>query len=198
MSFEYNDELHEYRINGKVVPGVTEVLKDAGFIDYSKIPESIREFALQRGSYVHLACAMLVRGELDWDTVDEQILPYVRAFEAFLSDTGFKAVLVEKPLCSELWGYCGTLDLFGERNEKQWLIDIKSGVVPDWCCLQLAAYEELLPDVYKERPVERYGLALRKDGRYALSKRYDYVNDMAAFTAALVCYRYKQEIGRRI
>ena len=150
MNFTYNDELHEYRIDGKIVPGVTEILTDTGWMDYSKIPEHIREFALQRGSYVHLACAMLVRDELDWSTVDEQILPYVRGYERFLKDTGLKPLLVEKPMGSERWGYGGTLDILGEVRGKQWLVDIKSGMVMPLCQIQTAAYEELLPDEYKE------------------------------------------------
>ena len=64
MNIELTED-HVYYVDGERKPGVTEVLSYARFIDYSMIPAHIIQPALTRGSFVHLAIALLNSGELD-------------------------------------------------------------------------------------------------------------------------------------
>lgn len=46
----YNDEFHTYKIDGNIVPSVTQLL-DTG--EYNNVPEEVLEYARQKGTLVH-------------------------------------------------------------------------------------------------------------------------------------------------
>lgn len=46
----YNDEFHTYKVDGNIVPSVTQLL-DTG--EYNDVPESLLEYARQKGTLVH-------------------------------------------------------------------------------------------------------------------------------------------------
>jgi len=48
--FEFFEELHEYRVDGVLVPSVTQALKETGMIDYSMIPQDVLQSAAKRGT----------------------------------------------------------------------------------------------------------------------------------------------------
>ena len=47
---EYNDEFHCYRLNGKIIPSVTQLLDDG---KYAKVDKSILKYAQDRGTIIH-------------------------------------------------------------------------------------------------------------------------------------------------
>jgi len=47
---KYNDEWHCYKLNGKIIPSVTQLLDDGG---YEGIDKSILEYAQTKGTLVH-------------------------------------------------------------------------------------------------------------------------------------------------
>ena len=65
MSLRFDPDSHLYRVDGIIVPSVTQVLEDVGIVDYSRLPGSTREMALRRGSAVHAACHYDDEGDLD-------------------------------------------------------------------------------------------------------------------------------------
>ena len=47
---EYNDEWHTYKLNGKFIPSVTQLL-DTG--EYTNVPEDFLEYSRQKGTLIH-------------------------------------------------------------------------------------------------------------------------------------------------
>jgi hypothetical protein len=171
----FNEARHEYHLDGRLVPSVTQVLRGAGLISLvdfadqerklmvemgystaSLVPSEILQHALARGTRVHKACHYLSEGLLDWDTVDEKDRPYVDAAAQFLADTRFELLLDQhgRPVGRELrlystrYVYAGTSDLVGRWNGQLAIVDWKTGNPEDVCAdLQLAAYENALREM---------------------------------------------------
>ena len=175
-------EGHVYRDEtGAEWPGVTGTLKSAGLID----ARWFDEYSRTRGEYVHLACAMDDRGELDEASLDPVIRPYVEAWRAFRRESGCVMVAVEELVYNPILRYAGTLDWRGRLNGRHAIIDRKTGPCQPWTGLQLAAYAAPFNE-----PHDRYGIQLKDDGRYKLTK-YDDINDLAVFRSALILRNWK-------
>lgn len=183
---------HKYVVAGRELPGVTTVLSAVGIIDYSMIPERIREQALERGSYVHEATAMDDRGELDYDSLDPRLVPYLDAYRAFRDESGFVPEIIEEPVASESMGYAGTPDRLGKLGRQKIILDIKTGSVPDWAGLQLAAYKQLCGGA-----PHRYVVCLTAEGRYSLSTPYTDTSDIRVFMGALSVYNWQKEHNKK-
>ena len=46
----YNDEFHTYKVDGDIVPSVTQLL-DTG--EYNNVPEEVLEYSRQKGTLIH-------------------------------------------------------------------------------------------------------------------------------------------------
>ena len=188
MITEYNDEKHEYRIDGQIVGNVTTILQAAGLYDDSFFTEESRN----RGKYVHKACLYYLQGDLHEDTIPDEYRGYIEAFKRFMQEADCKPHLdrCEVPLFSEILRYGGTPDMPCVLNGKESLIDIKSGVESPTTGIQLTAYGML----YDVPSVQRYGLYLKANGKYKLTPYTDR-NDIKIFNAALTLYHYRAEKG---
>ncbi|MSR15332.1 MAG: hypothetical protein EXR86_12370 [Gammaproteobacteria bacterium] len=129
----FDPQAHVYRVDGEVVPSVTQILEHAGMISaFCKDP-----LAAERGSRVHEACALLAQNQLDLATLDERIMGYVLSYAAFLgAASNWTLIRVEQRVFEPLHQYAGTYDALFHG----WLIDLKSGGPAKWHALQLAAY----------------------------------------------------------
>lgn len=183
---------HIYRVNGAVVPSVTQVMQAAGMMDWTK---NIHEYFAERGTRVHQACHIFDTAGLDMDSVDDRIKPYVNAYIQFRADTKAKVVASEKVMYSPKLNVCGTLDKLLAWDGKLRLIDLKCSQLPVTAEVQLAAYE----NIYKEdatRPEidEVRALVLKEDGKYSLSKPLKTKNGFRVFQAALTITKWKETI----
>jgi len=179
----FDPEHHVYQLDGKVLPGVTSVLQAVGIID-------IRWFTAQRreeGHAIHLACQLYDEGDLDPESVDPAIQPYLEAHIAYRRDIGQIPDILEWPLANTALGYCGTPDgvTFGKALE-----DIKSGAYEPWHRVQAAAYAYLLPEPMS---VERRAVYLHGDGRYSTRTfpKAELWGDFNTFQSALNIYNWK-------
>ena len=102
-------EGHQYTHNGLPLPSVTGILKAEGFIDTAFFDDWSRD----RGSMVHLATAYDDAGELDEDTIDPAIAPYIEAWRKFRRESGFVTEASEVSLRSTLYRFAGTIDTIG-------------------------------------------------------------------------------------
>lgn len=175
----FEPEEHRFWLKERELLSVTRILGDAGIIGNFFGSDADREFYLARGEAVHLATEYDDLDELDEDSVDPEILPYLEGWRAFRRESGFEPVLIEEIVWSETHGYAGILDRAGILHGKSSIIDIKSGVVPKWAALQTAAYAHALGE-----KVDRYAVELRNDGRYSLKPHKDR-GDVGVFLAAL-------------
>lgn len=49
-NIDFDEEFHIYRLNGKIIPSVTQILDDG---EYQKVDEKILEYARKKGTLVH-------------------------------------------------------------------------------------------------------------------------------------------------
>jgi len=188
----FDEESHRYSRGSVEYISVTQVLQATGFVDTTWFTEEGRF----RGHAVHLACHYDDLGTLLPDSVHVDFQGYLDAYRKFKSDTGFSVEQSEVPLFDDLRFLAGTPDKVGTFRGKPRLsiVDIKTGAVAAWTGIQLSGYELLLA---RPVPVDRYGLALRPDGTYALVPFHDHT-DCGIFKAALACAMWQKNHGRKI
>ena len=188
----FNDDPHEYRDEkGRFVPSLTQVLHLQGLSDYGGIDPAVLENAARRGSEVHaLAAAWNEFGELDPNWLTEETMPYLEAYFAFLTDTGFKPdpQWTERSMIATIHKFpIGvTPDCFGTKGREKWLVELKctSQRQASWSiqtCLQELA---IFGSNHCGR-VRRFALMLMKTGKYSLgvehtNHEYDCANGIAA------------------
>lgn len=142
MRLEFDNSAHAYTINGNRVPSVTQVLQSLEMLD--GIPHSVLERARIRGQHVHKAMALLVRGVLDWHSLDAELVPYIEGGKRFLDESGITVIASELPVGCARNRCAGTLDLLGEWRDSAALIDFKAtATVPPTVGPQTAAYDRL-------------------------------------------------------
>lgn len=156
----FRESDHTYWLGSERIPGVSDILDAHGLISlFAK-----NDQAALRGTYVHKACHLLAQRKLDWDSVDERLLGYVKAYDNFLTDTGFEPEELEQEHFHELLRYCGTPDAIGRhRSLGRFLYDIKSGAPARYHALQTAAYGGFF-----QGQLKRATLFLSAEGRYNL------------------------------
>lgn len=130
-----------------IIPSVTQIFQILGLQDLSAVPKEVLEWKKQYGVAVHKSIELLVLNDLDWDSVDESIIPAVTGIEQRLKEMQFKGTATEERRIHCLFGmeYGLTLDLKGtvlHRDKERWaIIDLKTAVKEDPCWKwQLAAY----------------------------------------------------------
>ena len=164
MNLEYNDERHEYKINGEIVPSVTQVLKEAGLIDFSGIPPLVLENARERGLAVHETLELYDKDDLVMHTLDPVLKNYLHQWELWLKESGFNVLTAEQMVGSEEHMYAGTMDRMGTISGDLTIMDIKTSKPTKSSKknlgLQLAGYVHASP---KTKIVRRIGLFLTED-----------------------------------
>lgn len=179
---EFDPDLHEYRVNGRRVPGVTEVLRAGGLIDD-------RWFTTEsawRGSAIHMACQLDDEGTLNPKSVDPSISGELEAYRRFKWEMNFEPQEIEVPHCGLIGGMevAGRPDRTGILFKNQVVLDLKSGVVSRATALQLAAYSALtgIPG--------RVAVRLFPEGRYSVEQFFvrDRLRDLRQFQAALTTW----------
>lgn len=179
-----------YMVGDRGFYGVTDVLRDNGFIDdrfYDDVSRS-------RGSAVHLACLYFDRGTLNWNTLHQDLHGYVRSWEKLKLRVGLRIVEAEVARYHESFGLAGTLDRLVEFGGWEHVWDLKSGAAPSWARYQTAAYELLLPK-YHRGLRKRAAIELHKDGRMASIKDHDDSADGNYFLSYLTSTQRRQFHG---
>ena len=167
------DESHIYRVDGDVIPGVSEILKAGGYGNPAEteggfvISDEVIDNAADRGHIIHEAISLLMAGDLDWETVDDECLPYMNAFKEWMDATGFYAVSSEALFFEPEFRYCGTRDLVGYIGDDLTIVDPKTGSagLKPWHKYQLAAYAYPMSERGTKWP-RRIILHLKKTGSY--------------------------------
>jgi hypothetical protein len=137
----FNEKGHVYRCDeGIVRPSTTQTFSILG-IDVTKgIPQADLDWKRDYGIACHKAVEYMVQGDLDWEGLDEKIVPAVTGIEAFLKEREFRLITAEKKMIGNLHGmkYGLQIDLLGWIKhggvERKAIIDLKSGVKfsPTW------------------------------------------------------------------
>lgn len=156
----FNEEKHEYKVKGKVVPSVSEIMKCATCLYYTdEIPPRVLELACKKGSAVHKAIEDYLLFEEY--RIDQQYEPIFEQFVNWLETYRPKIIKVEYQMTNGK--YAGTCDLICRINEKTIGIDYKtsSQLHTQMIAIQEAAYNELA-NYNKIKVDEWYALHLTK------------------------------------
>lgn len=185
---------HQYRLNGRAVPSVTELLSI--YVDFSMVDPEILEAARQFGQHVHEACHLFDTVELDWQSLDPELVPYVRAWELFLKESDALVIASEQPLVHIKLGYAGTPDRVLSWNNRTVIPDIKAtSVVPKTVGVQTAGYAAAYQDMHgAARSPERACIHLHPEKRhpYSIHRRRD-PKDWSYFLSALNVWRFNHD-----
>lgn len=180
---DFNPETHQYSLDGRTIPSVTQVLHEAGIVD----GQWYTEFGALRGNYIAQATAMFDEGDLDFESLDPQLSPFVAAWAKFRRESGFVPESIEEQVFDDLYGYAGTLDRRGIFNGRPAIIDIKRGSCPAWHGLQTAAYAR----ASRIAGCRRFCVHLRDNETYSVNEHRD-PNDEAVFLSALAVVNWKR------
>lgn len=195
VPLEFDEAGHRYTLDGLEVPSVTQVI---GFLNnYSGIPPAVMELARDRGDAVHFATALHDGNDLDVESLDPRIAPYLAAWIRFRFDIDFDPVHIEQRVVSLKHRYAGTLDRMGlircGSRAKAALVDIKcTAALPLSAGPQTAAYDLAARESVDGWPlrVQRYTVQLRPDGTYRMTEHAN-PGDAGVFLSALNLHNWR-------
>lgn len=168
MKIEFEEVGHRYSIDGRQVPSVTQVL---GLLDhFTGVQPHVLEAARDFGIAGHKAMALAIRRNLDWDRLDNALLPFImkgmdfiREIEKHSTITASEVIVGDPKL-----KVAGTVDLLTENERYTDLYEFKfTYATPAQVGLQTAAYAHLLranrPALCK-KPMRRWCVVLWETG----------------------------------
>lgn len=130
----YDDSRHLYRNErGTVVPSTTGVFEILGCNDFSMIKPEVMEWKRVYGGGVHKGTELLAFNRLDWETVDDVLIPAITGIEQWLKAVKFEPLAAEEKRIITLNGmqFGGTLDLRGtllyKGTRRHVIVDEKTG-----------------------------------------------------------------------
>ena len=183
------DENHVYRLGGRVVPSVTQVIN-------AVIPGwQANQYYLDRGSALHLACRYHDEGRLDENSVDPAIAGRLEAWKKFRAEFKSDVLHCELSLAHPVYSFAGTLDrVFDSDQDGITIVDLKSSISPQ-VRLQLAAYCALFYESVNALPKKAAAVELREDGTYRAlwMTRAEIETARRQFLAALTLFGFMSE-----
>lgn len=204
----FYEEPHEYwtppgRHGGRLVPSVTQILKAVGVsVDFDAL-EAMRpgviDFRRHLGTAVHTDAHAYDDNDLDLDSVDARVLPFLNAWITWRENFVATPLQRERRVFHPVYQYCGTLDGIFDIGAKRVLVDIKTGDPESaGARFQTAAYQAAyLAEHPDERLDERWSLQLTPEHAvpYRITPYRDWT-DFRKFQAFLTTY-WEQAARRR-
>lgn len=166
MNVEFDEALHQYKIDGTIVPSVTQCLQ---LLDpFERVDRAVLEAARQFGQHVHRAMHLLLKDRLNWSSLDRSLVPYVEGGAEFLRLNPEMLVLhVEKIVASKELGVAGTVDLITEDDRCTNIIEWKATAdQPVNAGPQTEAYARMyLAEMVRQQVLANKGLRLLRTKR---------------------------------
>lgn len=200
-TFSYEDDTHTYRSEqGIVRPSVTQILKDVGIFDYSRIDPQILERKRRIGSNIHRWTAIYdCEGSIDEAQLTEDERGYFQGWLRFRKESKFLLGEIAQPILRSIMGIevGGRPDRTGYLGSTRYVLDIKTCTAkhPGWA-LQLALYEMLLTGIPRCGRMGRMAVQLFPDGNYEIFCM-ETPSDAGAAISALMLSAWKQNNGIR-
>jgi len=173
--FIFDEAAHRYTFDGRIVRGVTGLIRDGGLVS----TDAVRWFTEEsrwRGTRVHKACLDIDLDCYSWEAPESDV-GYIESYLKWRHLVAPRWTSLEEPRYSARWKYCGIADRIGfDGKGRPVVLDFKTGGPQKWHAIQLALYDMLHSDMpWGIR--RRVGLYLHKDGSIATSKEYADRND---------------------
>lgn len=181
MKIDFDEEKHEYSVNGVRIPSVSEILSPLSAERYGELNPLVVKAAAARGTAVHEACELIDYG-VEPDE-NPEIDGYLLAYQTFLLEHDVEWEMIERLVgfyrglpfddeFGELPLYAGTLDRFGMVDGEPTVVDIKTyASMPTDAQLSASCQTALYKDAIESKGafvMKRAILHLRKDGTYRL------------------------------
>lgn len=188
-TFRFDAASHRYFLGNEELPSVSRIIRPLQ--DFSSVPSDVLAMKAALGTAVHRATELDDAGDLDEDSVDDAVAPYLAAWRAFRAESGADLVAVEERLYHPQLRYAGTLDRLATlRGRGTWLLDIKSGTSVDpWVGVQLAGYR-LLVEAAGRNVDNCAAVQLRDDGSYRIFE-FGHPDDTRCFVGLLAVYQWR-------
>ena len=162
--FEFNDQTHTYKLNGKIIPSVTQIINEVLFYNkYSSVSEDTLELAKNKGSLIHKEIENYIKkGEIGF-TLE------LESFINIVNDKKLEHMKSEVKVHNK--EIAGTIDIVCRIGDKNVIIDTKTTAELDkeYVSWQLSMYAYILETYYSVRIDELYGMWLR-DEKYKFVK----------------------------
>lgn len=190
-NFTFDPKEHIYRLDGVVLPSVTQILEDVGFINSDFYTEEARV----RGQRVHLLCQFFDEGDYSVGEARQFNLDgYVESWRKLKERMAFKILEIEKPGYHPILKYAGTPDRVAILGNRGCVLDFKTGDEEFWHPYQSAAYDAMLPPVASGLR-KRMGIHLHSDGSMATPEPHDDLYDFAHFASMLDVFNQRRLHG---
>ena len=181
VTFDFDRARHVYRLDGSIIPSLSEILRPITERIYSQVPDQdVLEAAKLRGTQAHLDTELFDKGE-----ADEYTSPYAEGWAKFRRSTGFEPTHIEHSTYHTGLKYGTTIDRLGVLPDgTKVLLDIKTGQFSSWHKLQTAGQALALATHGLCRPdVARIGVLLTVEGVKGDYKivDHDYEGDLEFF-----------------
>jgi len=189
----FDEAAHAYTVNGEPVPSVTQVITSVIGSGFEGIHDPA--YYKQRGRAVHACGAFMAQGvEFECDPAIEG---HVTGLRAFWRDVAPAVILYERAVGSRLYRFAGTPDLLAKANFSRFpmLFDYKSSMSEDRCRIQLGGYSLALLETTGQDIKHGFGVWLRGDGTYRMTKPFDLVRARGEFLALRTTYSIMELVG---
>lgn len=189
LHFEEAD--HVYSVGGRVLPSVTQLLKPIA-IDFSRVMPDVLERKRAIGQAVHLACSLDDEGDLEEESLADELRGYLAAWRKFRNGSVRRIIMNEQRMHHGALFYAGTVDRVLEIDALpgEWTIDIKTAALPHPIYgVQTMGYSMLAGGPSPR--MRRATIHLRPDGEFKIHE-YKNPNDEVAFRACLSLHHWSQ------
>lgn len=177
----FDERRHEYQLDGRILPSVTQILRATGLVDSAWYDPA----SADRGTKAHSATQYWDEGDLDDEALADELRPYVSAWADFRAAFGHSLDEIELRVANAAYGFAGTIDRVFATSPLRTICDIKTGGFEPWHAVQTAAYGMALGE-----PVKRIGVYLGADGKYTV-RTFTGSEDADVFRAALAVFNWK-------
>lgn len=190
---------HRYFLGERELPAVTRILAVAGLAQFDA--PWFTDQVKARGQAVHATIALDIEGDLDEDSLDPVLEPYLAGWRRYLAESGAEVEHSERMVCDAIAGYAGTLDLIVREPRagaasvtRRTVLDIKPALYPS-VGPQVAAYARCARALY-DGPVlfQRAALILPGDGSYRRESLTDAADELT-FLAAVRLFHWRASHG---
>lgn len=186
---EFDEATHTYRVDGRVVASVTQILKAVYPDVYAGIPEKILERKALLGTAVHKVIELYLGKRLDFESLHTEVQPYFESWLSWWCDHEHGTFKSEQRFYYPAMDYTGTEDFEGELDGDDWDIDWKITTHElGTHRLQMAGYTHPKLDLKRRRGA----LYLRDDGSVAVLKEYTDVKDLNDWMATVRVFNIRK------
>ncbi len=187
----FQEDTHQYFLDGKEYPSVTTILKHFGMSDYSMVGETTLMKAATFGTNFHKTASFYEEGTLG--EYSPEFEPWLNGWKKFLKDMAPVSLAIELPMVSKAWGFSGTPDRIYTIRDKAGIWDIKTGTEVPANELQTAGYQILAEENLGIKIKERGTVYVFADG-YKLH-HHNAKTDDGVFKGLINGYKWKKLKG---